>query len=116
MLVGIAANSCSSVTVGTKNGAPCGLAHSSTFGRGSSSLKSRAALDRELDAPLLYRYIVARPPARSATAAANRSAPRAQMHTRAPSLTSALALASPRPRLDPVMTATLPSSWRSIEL
>ena len=42
-----------------------------------------------------------------------RSAPRAQMHTRQPSATSARALASPSPRLEPVTTATLSVSRQS---
>ena len=45
---------------------------------------------------------------------ASRSAPRAQRHTRQPSAASALALASPSPRLEPVTMAILSSSSRCI--
>ena len=50
----------------------------------------------------------------SRAASASRSSPRAQMHTRHPSATSARALASPRPRLAPVTTAILSVSPRSM--
>ena len=43
----------------------------------------------------------------SAAASASRASPRAQIVTRQPSATSAAALASPRPRLEPVTMATL---------
>src|SRR6186997_2555770 len=50
----------------------------------------------------------------STAAAASCSDPRAQMHTRQPSATSARALASPSPRLEPVTIAILSVSPRSI--
>ena len=49
----------------------------------------------------------------SSAASASCSSPRAQMQTRQPSATSARALASPSPRLEPVTTATLSQSPRS---
>ena len=53
--------------------------------------------------------------ANSAAACSSASAPRAHRHTRHPSAASALALANPNPRLDPVTIAALPvSSSRSI--
>src|SRR5262245_47966208 len=48
----------------------------------------------------------------SVTAAVNRSSPRAHTVTEQPSATSAAALASPSPRLEPVTTATFLASSR----
>src|SRR4051812_17673956 len=50
----------------------------------------------------------------STAASASFSAPRAQRHTRQPSATSARALASPSPRLEPVTTAILSLRPRSM--
>src|SRR4051812_39890229 len=50
----------------------------------------------------------------SSAASASCSAPRAQRHTRQPSATSERALARPSPRLEPVTTATLSVSPKSI--
>src|SRR4029450_12432219 len=53
---------------------------------------------------------------RAAAAAANGSADRAARITRQPSAATALAVASPPPRPEPVINATLPASCRSIGL
>ncbi len=52
--------------------------------------------------------------ASSSAACDSASSPRAEMHTWQPSATSARALASPSPRLEPVTIATLPWSPRSM--
>src|SRR5829696_7476999 len=51
----------------------------------------------------------------STAASASRSGPRAHRQTRHPSATSARALASPSPRLDPVTIAILSASERSMQ-
>ena len=53
--------------------------------------------------------------ATSAAASASRAAVRAHRVTQQPSRASAVALARPSPRLEPVMMAILSVSWRSME-